>query len=1233
MALNKIRDGILKPTGLDGNELIELDDTSIGTGDPNFYYTTSGNLLSKLFGNLDANSNTIINLLDPINPQDAATRKFVEDSISGSSFFYFFSDTAEGTIPDYFLMYTNPTGEPESTKSSVIPANDTLITSFITETDQPDFTLLLAGIYDAHIHAAKTAGIKDVQIYWKLFKRASGGTETELFTSTVSSNVPVTNTEFDLHGNLTTDENLAVDDRLVVKFYGNPVGLGTDPTITLYLEGTNASRIEIKTTVEALFPQEKQIYHVSAAGNNSNSGKNRQNALLNTNNGISKINTDETPSSSNRFVVYNPDAHNEVGFILQTRFVNLYLPNTEFSTGQNILYSDTVVIIDSAELLAGGSCVTKQGTGIGYFKANFLRGGVAGINIMLNIAEGTLIANVSYFNIDEVDDVAIKVQDDAKAYINSCIVKGKVEIGNDATLFLCAQDISNVIFTGTGILYLNAQKASGINLTGFTGTVYRFSLDNGGVIKPFLAYDSHPTFTADTQLIDKKYVDDHAASTTFLDLTDTPSSYTAAKDVYVVNDSVNGVKESTVKIDDNVPNTLSIQQGTTTLTATANSQLNQNLTTTSSPTLYDLNISNQLKSQLGIIGGSTQDSSAQFQIDSTTKGFLPPRMTTAQRTGISSPEEGLQVHDTIEKVPYFHNGTAWEKIGNGATVFPDEDQIYHVGAHGSDTNSAKNRQNAMLRPQAAYTKIVADETPSDTNKFVIYNPDALVSDSFQTNDWISVYTPNTTYRYGGTNILRENSYALVNTMQFSGGSDGFFRISDPGISYLKVINEIQMLSGTAASIYFQQDGGTHVMEVGNCNVRSDDIMYIRLTAKLYLNGGKMKGVLRVTDNAIVYLNVADTSELTFDIQDNGKVIKSPLLPNKQIYYVGKHGKDTGEHLGKNWDSDAFLTFGKAITEIIAQTPSITNQFTICCKDSGIYDEQITIPAFVNLDAPNATLKSTNSTGHTLYINGAQDNVFKIHTISAQSSDASVSINPESTSHAFLNINSILNNGTGDGIEFLDGYTTGNIHFCEKLYCGANGEIELEINRLENGATLIGGSTGSLIVGRLISGTIDKQSGSTVTTFVVMDNKIYHEYYMTGNTTETPIATLYTPVKIAGTTTEGLNNSYFTHSSNRLTYNNSVTNIFEIRAQLSWEMVGSTSQETIKCYIYLNGSVIGKSTMTGRVDDDGDAPFIISVQCLTEISQNDYIEIWLSVETGATQNILVNDMNVIVQKIN
>jgi hypothetical protein len=59
---------------------------------------------------------------------------------------------------------------------------------------------------------------------------------------------------------------------------------------------------------------------------------------------------------------------------------------------------------------------------------------------------------------------------------------------------------------------------------------------------------------------------------------------------------------------------------------------------------------------------TTINSSAILQAESTTKGFLPPRMTTTQKNAIASPATGLQVYDTTLNQMSYYNGTTWTNI-------------------------------------------------------------------------------------------------------------------------------------------------------------------------------------------------------------------------------------------------------------------------------------------------------------------------------------------------------------------------------------------------------------------------------------------------------------------------------------------------------------------------------------------------------------------------------------------
>jgi len=65
--------------------------------------------------------------------------------------------------------------------------------------------------------------------------------------------------------------------------------------------------------------------------------------------------------------------------------------------------------------------------------------------------------------------------------------------------------------------------------------------------------------------------------------------------------------------------------------------------------------------QVGI-NTPTPHPSAVVDVNSSTRGFLPPRMTTAQRNAVAAPAAGLLVFNTDTKCMDFFDGTAWASI-------------------------------------------------------------------------------------------------------------------------------------------------------------------------------------------------------------------------------------------------------------------------------------------------------------------------------------------------------------------------------------------------------------------------------------------------------------------------------------------------------------------------------------------------------------------------------------------
>lgn len=69
------------------------------------------------------------------------------------------------------------------------------------------------------------------------------------------------------------------------------------------------------------------------------------------------------------------------------------------------------------------------------------------------------------------------------------------------------------------------------------------------------------------------------------------------------------------------------------------------------------------------IGKGRPDASAALEVESTTKGFLPPRMTSVQRLAIVAPANGLAVYDTTAQLIYFYDGAGWAKA-SGESIQP-----------------------------------------------------------------------------------------------------------------------------------------------------------------------------------------------------------------------------------------------------------------------------------------------------------------------------------------------------------------------------------------------------------------------------------------------------------------------------------------------------------------------------------------------------------------------------------
>jgi hypothetical protein len=88
---------------------------------------------------------------------------------------------------------------------------------------------------------------------------------------------------------------------------------------------------------------------------------------------------------------------------------------------------------------------------------------------------------------------------------------------------------------------------------------------------------------------------------------------------------------------------------------------------------YVLNVN----AQVGV-GTITPAPSAVFEVKSSSKGFLPPRLTTVQIKAITLPEEGLMVYNTTYHKPCFFDGYNWVYY-DSSRVLPEVGKYWPEG--------------------------------------------------------------------------------------------------------------------------------------------------------------------------------------------------------------------------------------------------------------------------------------------------------------------------------------------------------------------------------------------------------------------------------------------------------------------------------------------------------------------------------------------------------------------------
>jgi hypothetical protein len=179
------------------------------------------------------------------------------------------------------------------------------------------------------------------------------------------------------------------------------------------------------------------------------------------------------------------------------------------------------------------------------------------------------------------------------------------------------------------------------------------------------------------------------------------------------------------------------------------------------------------QAQVGIgVSTTNMNASAQLEVASTTKGFLPPRMLASERALIASPTAGLLVFQTDAPVGlYYYTGSAWTIVSSGSNYvdLSSAQTVAGVKTFSSDLlvnglTIGKGAGNSFQNTSIGKGALASNMDPSANNGWTFY--ESLSNSIANSAFGINALNKNTTGGYNtalGASAMYSNTNGKHNT--------------------------------------------------------------------------------------------------------------------------------------------------------------------------------------------------------------------------------------------------------------------------------------------------------------------------------------------------------------------------------------------------------------------------------------------------------------------------------------